>query len=65
LELTPKARRMVPRLEPLWKAIFDATAEVLSATGDDILGANSRIEAEQDRRDLYVRASERLGAEVS
>jgi DNA-binding MarR family transcriptional regulator len=60
LVLTPKGRRLARRLEPIWKAVEDATASVLKKTDRDFLKSVRQIEQALDKEEMYSRVSRLL-----
>jgi DNA-binding MarR family transcriptional regulator/ribosomal protein S18 acetylase RimI-like enzyme len=55
LSLTPGARRLVTRLEPIWKDVETAARQLNESVGTDILEAIEAIEQSLDERPMYGR----------
>jgi DNA-binding MarR family transcriptional regulator len=62
LALTPEGQAAADRLEPLWAAISDSTAELLGACAPDLLPQISRLEAGLASEGLAERVLARLAA---
>jgi DNA-binding MarR family transcriptional regulator len=62
LALTPEGQAAADRLEPLWAAISDSTAELLAACAPDLLPQISRLEAGLASEGLAERVLARLAA---
>ncbi|MCP4570383.1 MAG: GNAT family N-acetyltransferase [FCB group bacterium] len=60
LSLTPKGKKLVARMVPIWRDIELSTAELLKSSGSNLLSALDRIERSLDENDMYVRVSERI-----
>lgn len=61
LSLTPKGRKMVEALGPIWEAVTKCTEEVFEESGCHILDAITALEKELDRKDMVARLREELG----
>ena len=62
LQLTPAGAAMVSGLQPLWRQIREATAELVGESGHDLLGAIAAVEARLAERSMTDRLEERLAA---
>jgi DNA-binding MarR family transcriptional regulator/N-acetylglutamate synthase-like GNAT family acetyltransferase len=60
LRLTPKGRKLIKQLEPLWKIIEEETEKLIQRGGGQILRSMDRIEKELDKKDMYERVMQRL-----
>jgi len=60
LSLSPKGRRMLVTLEPIWMEIEAATREFVEGTGMDVLAALSSMERGLDDQPMYERVAARL-----
>jgi DNA-binding MarR family transcriptional regulator/N-acetylglutamate synthase-like GNAT family acetyltransferase len=61
LHLSAGGRRLCQRLEPVWREIRLANAELLTETGVDLLDDLARIESALQRRSMAERVRARLG----
>ncbi len=61
LRLSPKGRRLMKRLQPVWDEIRLANRVLLREAGVDLLGDLARVEAALDEKSMLNRVSERLG----
>lgn len=62
LELTPQGQAAVARLEPLWSALADATADLLRTAAPTLMQELDSLEAALDREPLQIRVLARLAA---
>jgi DNA-binding MarR family transcriptional regulator/N-acetylglutamate synthase-like GNAT family acetyltransferase len=60
LRLTPKGRKLIKQLEPVWKIIEEETAKLIRDSGGQVLKSIDRIEKELDEKDMYERVMQRL-----
>ena len=60
LSLSPKGRRMLGALEPIWAEIRAATRELIDETGTDVLAALSSMEHGLGRQTMFQRVASRL-----
>lgn len=60
LQLTPRGRKLVQRLEPVWQEIHQANADLLAEAGVDLLNDLECIEAALDARSMADRIRARL-----
>ena len=58
--LTPKGRRLVTKLQPVWNAFEDAGKEILKEGDNDLLGAIDKFEIALEKQSLYNRILFRL-----
>ncbi|HOZ08160.1 MAG TPA: hypothetical protein PKW75_07720, partial [candidate division Zixibacteria bacterium] len=63
LSLTDRGRETVRALEPVWAVIADASTELGSTDGSDILEALRRLERQLDETSMYERVMTRLRRE--
>ncbi len=61
LSLTPKGKKMVRALEPLWDAVTKCTEELFDEAGCNILEAITALEKELDKKDMIARLREEIG----
>lgn len=64
VSLTPKSKKIVVQLSPVWKEIRKSTKEVIDATGCDILACIENIEKQLDERNMYERIWLRLNGNL-
>ena len=55
VSLTPKGRRLLKRLQPIWKAFEDTGREIVRAKDNDLIGAITEFESALDTQSLYDR----------
>ena len=55
LSLTPKGRRVVRDLQPLWDAVEKCTRQLIREAGYDLLSSIAAIEKALDRQEMYDR----------
>ncbi len=60
LRLSKKGKALAPRLVPVWEDIRKTVVEVIDASGQDIIGMISRVEAVLDEEEFYSRVSRRI-----
>ncbi|HUV36774.1 MAG TPA: MarR family transcriptional regulator [Patescibacteria group bacterium] len=61
LALTDRGRDAVEALEPIWRAVAECTAELVTESGQDVLKAIAAIEDGIESRSLLSRVLDRLG----
>lgn len=60
LELSPAGKRAAARLAPLWSAIAEATAELLTSAAPQLLTELERVEAALEAEPMAARVRRRL-----
>jgi DNA-binding MarR family transcriptional regulator/GNAT superfamily N-acetyltransferase len=65
LAITPKGRAQMARLEPVWRAIVAAVADLTASAGVDLVATVSGCERALLQRDFGARIGERLRADAS
>jgi len=60
LDLSPKGRELLSKLQPIWEETREAAVELLHETEHDLLAHVERIELALDRRPMYERVRHRL-----
>jgi DNA-binding MarR family transcriptional regulator/N-acetylglutamate synthase-like GNAT family acetyltransferase len=60
LRLTPKGRKLIKNLEPIWNIIEKETRKILRNSGGQILKSMDKIEASLDEKDMYDRVMDKL-----
>lgn len=60
LSLTPKGKKTIQALEPIWGAVTECTDDLIEETGFDILGAICAMEKGLDEKSMVERLRERL-----
>lgn len=60
LSLTPKGRKTIQALDPIWAAVTECTEALIRETGFDMLGAIGAMEQGLDDKDMIERLRERL-----
>ena len=55
VSLTPKGRRLLKKLQPIWKAFEDAGKEIVIEFDNDLIGAIDKFESALTRLSLYDR----------
>ena len=63
VRLTPKGRRLVAQLAPIWRILEDAAVELDEEAGH-IVAALECLDNALDRMSLYDRVTEKMGLEV-
>ncbi|TFH65495.1 MAG: GNAT family N-acetyltransferase [Candidatus Zixiibacteriota bacterium] len=59
LSLSPAGRSLACQLEPIWRDIQEATAELVKASGIDLLGAIAQVEKSLDETNMCERVRAR------
>ena len=60
LSLTKRGKKTIADLDPIWRAVRDCTAELLSESGVDVLEGLNRLEAKLDEHDMFERVRMRM-----
>jgi len=60
LSLTPKGKKTIQALEPIWDAVTECTDDLIEETGFDILGAICAMEKGLEEKNMVERLRERL-----
>ena len=55
ISLTPKGRRLLRKIQPVWKAFEDAGKEINKEKDNDLIGAIDKFESALSRLSLYDR----------
>jgi DNA-binding MarR family transcriptional regulator len=63
LNLTPKARRLLLKIEPVWADIRTATSDVIQESGHDLLASLDALEQRLDALDMCRRLEKMQGRE--
>ncbi|MDH4156177.1 MAG: MarR family winged helix-turn-helix transcriptional regulator [candidate division Zixibacteria bacterium] len=63
VSLTPKGRRFLKQLQPIWKAFEDAGREIVIEFDNDLIGAIDKFESALARQSLYDRILIKLKSE--
>lgn len=63
VSLTPRGRRLLKKLRPVWRAFEDAGRDTLRENGNDLIGAISKFESALVRQSLCDRILIRLTSE--
>jgi ribosomal protein S18 acetylase RimI-like enzyme len=59
LSLSPAGKSLAHQLQPIWQDIQDATAELVNASGIDLLGAIAQVEKSLDKTNMSERVRAR------
>lgn len=62
MTLTPKGKRIVKALEPIWDMIAAVTDSIITSSGEDLLSALAAFEDELDKSSLIERVNKKYGA---
>ncbi|UCD95074.1 MAG: MarR family transcriptional regulator [Candidatus Zixiibacteriota bacterium] len=60
LSLTPKGKKTISKLEPVWEAFRQAGEEINKESGNNFLEAIKKLELAMERRSMYERITIRL-----
>ena len=60
LRLTPRARRLSPRLHRIWEALTEAQREIFKQAGCNVLDLIGRVEDQLTRKPIVGRVAQRL-----
>ena len=62
LALSAKGESLIPVLKPLWESFEEATKELFTSIGFDMIFIIDKMERALDNKDLYTRISEKIKA---
>jgi DNA-binding MarR family transcriptional regulator len=60
LELTAKAKKLIPELKPVWEGFNSAINDLFYETGYDVLKVIDNIESALEKKDMFTRVKEKI-----